>query len=443
MSNGDLLKKYKIPTDIQKLTSVLQEAQKQDLVFYNLLEGQESSFQNRYEKSQKPFVILNSDPQIEFNGLIVENDDFQKLKKSLLDQFYPLNSNLKLAGVTGTNGKTSTVFLAMQIAEQIGKRALCLGTYGLRNKDGILEGNLLTTPGEIEFRRILYEFGNVYDVLFFEYSSHALEQNRIGDLRIDISAWTNFGQDHLDYHKTLEAYFEAKLKIASFTKDHKILINPQETELFHQIPTENREAVKSLDPKGLPSHLKAGFNYLNLNLAFFMNQKLFGFKKEQLDFSQIKTPDGRFQVLENNNSIIIIDYAHTPDAFGKVISTAREIYPDYRIKILFGCGGDRDKSKRPLMAQMAEKADGIYITSDNPRTEDPNEIIQDILQGLSKTDFKANINRKEMIHLALKELKEKEVLLLLGKGAEDYQEINGERLPFSDIEIVEEFWRLN
>ncbi|MFZ8933447.1 MAG: Mur ligase family protein [Bacteriovoracaceae bacterium] len=441
MTSSELLSQYNIPEKIKDLSSLLQSANDQELVFYNLNPGQEDVFKKRYEASQKPFVIINRDPKIEFNGIVVKNEDFIPLKESLIEKYYPLTHTCKLAAVTGTNGKTTTVFLAMQIAELMGKKAISLGTYGLRDINGLLEDNVLTTPSEIEFRRFLFKYGKNYDVLFFEFSSHALDQQRLGNIKLDAAAWTNFTQDHLDYHKDLESYFQSKMKMISYDNDLRVLINSSENELIKKVGADNIEIVPSSTLIDLPISFRAGFNQLNLNLALSLNQKLWPFDLSTIDFNKLKVPEGRFQVLENEKSFVVIDYAHTPVAIEKVLASAKEIFPGFKVKILFGCGGNRDRSKRASMGKAAEGASYIYITSDNPRDEDPQEIIDDIVKGLSKENYNINIDRKQMIETALGSLIPNEVLLVLGKGAEDYQEIKGERYPFSDYQIVKNYWR--
>jgi UDP-N-acetylmuramoyl-L-alanyl-D-glutamate--2,6-diaminopimelate ligase len=441
MNSTDLLSKYSIPKNIRELSSLLQNAGEKDLVFYHLEPGHEEVFKKRYQTSHKPFVVIDQDPKVEFNGVVVNPEDYALLKKALIDKYYPLEHSCKLAAVTGTNGKTTTVFLAMQIAELIGKKALSLGTYGLRNIDGMLESNVLTTPSEIEFRKFLYLYGQKYDVLFFEFSSHALDQQRLGKIKLDAAAWTNFTQDHLDYHKTIESYFQSKLKLISYVEDLKIFINKTESELIKKVGPDNVEPVSFSTLIELPLSLKAGFNQLNLSLAISLNLKLWHFDPSIIDFKKLKVPDGRFQVLERDNQYVVIDYAHTPGAMDSVLEFGKDIFPGFQLKVLFGCGGDRDKSKRPLMGKSAEKASYIYLTSDNPRNEDPQKIVDEIVKGLSKKNYSINIDRKSMIESALESLKSNEVLFILGKGAEDYQEIKGERHPFSDYQIVQNFWR--
>lgn len=435
MNKSDLLKKYGIDRKISELSSLLQTAKSNELVFYYIRKGQEELFKKRYELSQKPIVLTNKD---------LGEDEYILAKKEFIEVFYPKPKNLKLCGITGTNGKTTTVFLAMQMAQQYGKKALSLGTYGLRDEKGLLEENPLTTPSEIEFRKICAHYDH-YDALFFEFSSHALEQERIGDIQLDVAAWTNFSQDHLDFHKTEENYFLSKKKILKYLGNNKLFIPFNEHALSERIDSPCLELTKDVEVSKVGEQLRAEFNRANLSLAIAVNRELWKSQEINLDYSKLTIPDGRFEILEKEGQRVVIDFAHTPDALEKIILSLKEVFPNNTLSLLFGCGGNRDKAKRAIMGEIAEKyINGkIYITSDNPRDEDPQSIIDDIKKGLVKDNFIANINRAEMIRSALNNLEKSEVLLIAGKGSEDYQEIKGVKHPFSDKKTVQKIWGLN
>lgn len=438
--------------EIKNISSELQTANSDDVVFYNLNPGETSSelFFDRLNQSKASLVIVNRLPfsNGNFNNLIVlEEKSFRNCLKKLVDKFYPydLNSNL-LVGITGTNGKTTTAYLAMQIASLLGKPSLCIGTLGIQAIDKVLSAGTLTTPSYIEFKKYAFEYFKDYKAIFFEFSSHALDQGRLFDLKLDVAGWTNLSQDHLDYHKTMEHYFDSKFKIVTeHLKEGADLIVSRGDQLKDLLKNQKTIDSKTLDERGLvdlPPFFKAEFNQHNLELALEINEKLWGLSP-CLDLNKLHPPKGRFSILEKNQNYIIVDFAHTPDALENIILSIRNGFPKFKLNVLFGCGGDRDSSKRPEMGRVVSRNldnGKIYLTSDNPRFEDPLNIIKDIEPGLNGVEYVVEPERRLAIELALSQLQENEILLVAGKGHEEYQDIKGKKYPFSDFNIIENFF---
>ena len=274
-----------------------------------------------------------------------------------------------------------------------------------------------------------------------EVSSHALIQDRYYGIEFDEAGWLSFTQDHLDFHKTMDDYFQAKALILKKLKSSATLFVPAEQQdLFKRLHALSSNVKMAEIIQGdLPIFFKAKFNRNNLEVALSIVESLWG-KSSPFDFSKLKSPDGRFYIRPFKSNFIVVDFAHTPDALENICRGLKEAYPDHKLKVLFGCGGDRDRSKRPQMGSIASVwADEIYITSDNPRSENPEQIISDILLGIAGKDYQAITDRREAVQKAFKELKEKEILLLAGKGHEDYILINGVKHPYSDIKEADEF----
>jgi UDP-N-acetylmuramoyl-L-alanyl-D-glutamate--2,6-diaminopimelate ligase len=287
-----------------------------------------------------------------------------------------------------------------------------------------------------------------------ELSSHALVQNRLFDILLDKAAWTSFSQDHLDYHRTMEEYFDAKLLIErKYLKENQSLLIPVLEKVLYetilkQAPNTRVKLAKTLDERGLgktleerPLFYHSTYNQSNAELALQLNADLFGEKDIQnIQLKDIKTPPGRFSIIElGSENLAIVDYAHTPDALVNIGAAIKNAFPTHKLTVVFGCGGNRDKTKRPMMGKaVSDFANKIIVTSDNPRDESPEDIIIDILSGI-KVGYEAVVDRKKAIHAALESIEEKEIILIAGKGHEEYQEIKGVKHPFSDFSIVTNF----
>lgn len=448
-----IVKSYEIDDgNVQNISSVLQNAQSDDVVFYNINDGLkfEEIFLERLGQSKASLIFINRTLETGSslkNIVILDEDSFRPCLKKVVDEFYPYDlSSIKLVGITGTNGKTTTAYLAMQIASLMGYPSICIGTLGIQSIDKILVGGTLTTPSYIEFKKYAFKFFKDYKVVFFEFSSHALDQDRLFDLKLDVGGWTNLTKDHLDYHKTMDNYFESKLKLlTNHLKDENDFIISSNPALKGLLKGHKKVESKSLGERGLvelPPFFKAEFNKQNLELALEINEAIWS-ETPDIDLLSLSAPKGRFSVLEKGKNFIIVDFAHTPDALENIIDSIKRGFPNYKLNILFGCGGDRDSSKRSEMGRVVSKnvENGkIYLTSDNPRFEDPLKIIKDIEPGLKGTEYIVEPERKKAIEFALSQLDKNEILLVAGKGHEEYQDVKGVKLPYSDFKVVEEYY---
>lgn len=448
-------------TIFKNITTNLQKANESDIVFYKINPREEKSIENfkkRMSEAHPGLLILNAEASEVVkneNTVFVKAESFLPLQKQICDELFPNKNTLKMVGVTGTNGKTTTVNLAMQIATLIGHPAISIGTIGVQDVNGaLIEDIESTTPSYVELRKLIHRYQEKYEVCFMEVSSHALVQDRLYDVLLEGAAWTSFSQDHLDYHRTMEEYFKAKLLIEKkYLKENRFLLVPaQEKELIDMLsknaPSTRLKIAKTLDERGFgktleerPLFYHSSYNQSNAEIALQLNAELFGDELlKKIKLKEIKTPLGRFSVIElEKDKMAIVDYAHTPDALVNIGNAIKNAFPNHSLTVVFGCGGNRDKTKRPLMGKaVSDFADKIIVTSDNPRDEAPEDIIIDILAGI-KTGYEAVVDRKKAIHAALESMGKKEIVLIAGKGHEEYQEIKGVKHPFSDFNIVSNF----
>jgi UDP-N-acetylmuramoyl-L-alanyl-D-glutamate--2,6-diaminopimelate ligase len=439
---------------INEISNNLENATASTVVFYTLnsTKDAEQKFIERVNKSSALLIFISR----EFNSTVAQKKieylnsiDFVSLQKKILDVLYPV-PELKLVAVTGTNGKTSTVSLASQIAKQANVKTATVGTLGVFLDGKNISDFGMTTPSFIDFRKILFDLKDKASVVFFEVSSHGLNQQRIFDIKIDAAGWTSFSQDHLDYHKTMEEYFRAKLKIKNYLKENgKIFVPSEETELIKLISNNDVELaggknLQEFGVKAVPKSLDTIFGRRNLELALNLCESI-GITLLEKDFKELHPPRGRFSILYNKNEVVIIDYAHTPDALEKVLIAAKQTYQGCKLITVFGCGGNRDDKKRPIMGEIAARlSEDVIITSDNPRDEVPIEIINQINAGIkNKINILIEEDRAKAINLALSKHLKNVVIVIAGKGHEDYQEIKGIKHPFSDFDEVEKFIRTN
>jgi UDP-N-acetylmuramoyl-L-alanyl-D-glutamate--2,6-diaminopimelate ligase len=435
------LESYYSP-ELKGITTNLQNASFDDLVFYNFKTETPKDierFQERRKKSQAKLVITNSSKTSNIDGTIyLSHQDFANLKEIFIDFFYPLPPVMpKFIGITGTNGKTTTVQLITNLLSQNGHSAISVGTIGVCDHFGkLILATEMTTPGKEVIRKIIYENPSV-EYIVFEVSSHSLDQDRLKDIVFTAAGWTNFTQDHLDYHQTMEEYFKSKKKIIKKTLEKKVMIPSTQKSLSNKLgkdefiyaSTLSKELVKSL-----PIDLKIDFNLENLELAVSIVEVVL--KRACLvDPTLLIMPAGRIESIKRKKGFVYIDYAHTPDALERVLMGLKKSFPSRPIWLVFGCGGNRDKGKRPLMGKVA----GLYsseviVTSDNPRDENPESIIKEILSACETG--KAIIERREAIKMAITNAPDDAIILVAGKGHEGYQEINGSRFAFNDKDVV-------
>jgi UDP-N-acetylmuramoyl-L-alanyl-D-glutamate--2,6-diaminopimelate ligase len=420
-----------------------QDSDKNSLLFYRIPADEKSQklFTERIDKAQYAWLILNSDhPSRPMNSTVIKEEDWPRLQKELLDHLYTMPS-LKLIALTGTNGKTTTTDLVLQLGELCGKKGLSVGTLGVRENHKTILDFGLTSPSLIDLRKYLNLYGKNKDFCVLEASSHALTQNRLYGLNFDMGGWLSFSQDHLDYHQTMEEYFSAKMLLTNYLNaDAKIFVPSTQEDLYSKIARTTQKVAKAARiEKKLPLFFTTSFNRSNLEVAVAIIEKVFALTVPDV-FEKIIPPDGRFFIKPYKSNFIVVDFAHTPDALDNICQGIRESFPNHKLKVLFGCGGDRDRTKRPMMGKIAETwGSEVYVTSDNPRSEDPGQIIDDILKGMSSKNIHRIIERPKAVEQAFSELKENEILLLAGKGHEDYILIHGVKHPYSDIGEVEKF----
>ena len=378
---------------------------------------------------------------------------------------------IKMIGVTGTNGKTTITNVIKHILMSTGHKTGLIGTIRNEIGDEAFEtGN--TTPMTYEFMELLNRMVNEgCEYVVMEVSSFGLVQNRIGSSWFGIALFTNLTQDHLDYHKNMENYYQAKKKlfdicdsaICNIDDDYgrrlfgeiscdKLTFSTRESASFYADGIKIKPTGSSFwfCNEGKSHFVKAKipglFNVSNLTAAMAACLKA-GVPLDKIiaaveNYSGVK---GRCEVIPTGRDFTVIcDYAHTPDAIENVLRSVKE-YTSGRLICLFGCGGDRDSTKRPLMAQAAAKyADKLIVTSDNPRTEDPEAIIKDILTGLTDTEVPYDVvtDRREAIYHALKIAEKGDIIVLAGKGHEDYQIIGEKKNHFDEREVVAEGLKL-
>ncbi|QIK37538.1 UDP-N-acetylmuramoyl-L-alanyl-D-glutamate--2,6-diaminopimelate ligase [Caldichromatium japonicum] len=391
---------------------------------------------------------------------VTRPDDWAEVVRRFCDLVYPLDPRVRFIGVTGTNGKTTTVNYLSAILRARGLRILTIGTLGVWRDGKRVAETGFTSPPLIELRRILYAEQERIDLVVMEASSHALDQGRIAGIRFQDAGWTNFGLDHLDYHGDEERYFAAKSRILDHIAPGGRLYcaRPevvQRLDALGRNPEITRVLLKPLNlpPEALAAKpfLALPHNRTNYALALALAGRELGFDPlageilaQRDDWRSLEPVPGRFECYGRDDRRFLIDFAHTPDALESILTAIRTAFPQHRLAVLFGCGGDRDRSKRPLMGAIAAGyADLIVLTSDNPRFEDPEQIIAEIQAGIAEhPDCQRIVDRAAAIaalfdRLAARPFSEPWVALIAGKGHEPYIDQNGVKRPYSDREEVE------
>lgn len=409
-------------------------------------------------------VLVEKDLKLE-NQILVE--DSHKAYAKMCANFYDNPAEkLKIIGVTGTNGKTSVTKLIKNILTKQGKKVGLIGTIQNEIEEKILKTEK-TTPSPLEFQQLLYlMLYNGCEYVVMEVSSHALVQQRIADTIFQVAVFTNLTQDHLDYHKTMEDYYNAKKMLFKRCKRAVICVDDEYGQkltkeitcqftsfaIYNQkanflakdvvLTAENvKYVLQSSALKEEVCFCTPGIFSVYNTMAAFISCLLIGQNSKDIVKSINSCPpiSGRCEKIDvNTNYTVICDYAHTPDGLKNILSSIN-IYKKARLIALFGCGGDRDKNKRPKMGEIAAKnADFLIITSDNPRTEKPEKIIDDILIGVKKTStpYVKIPDRKQAIYYALKNAKKDDIILLAGKGHEKYQVVGTKKIEMDEIEIV-------
>lgn len=420
-------------------------------------------------------IICETIPKQTNNLTYIQVKNSSKALGTMASNYYGFpSSKLKLVGITGTNGKTTIASLLYELFESLGYPSGLLSTIQNKIENKIVAATH-TTPDPIQINKLIEQMvteGCGY--CFMEVSSHAIDQDRISGLEFAGGIFTNLSHDHLDYHINFDNYLKVKKKFFDELPEKAFALTNVD-DRNGKIMLQNTQAIKksyslkslsdfkckilennfeglllNIDGQELCSNLIGSFNAYNL-LAVYAAAVLLGEKPTEVltALSNLQTVEGRFDYIRSLNNIIgIVDYAHSPDALKNVLDTIDSIRTHNETLItVFGAGGDRDKQKRPIMGKVAcEKSDKVILTSDNPRSEVPEEIIKDIEKGIGlqySNKVIAITNRKEAIKTACSFARKGDIILVAGKGHEKYQEIEGVKHPFDDKEILKNYLLTN
>lgn len=400
---------------------------------------------------------------------IIVPDTNEWLTNEISTQYSKEINEMNIIGVTGTNGKTTTAYLTYQMLNTLGSKTAYIGTIGFYMPDEEVIELPNTTPNILDLYELLLNAKEKgCKNVMMEVSSHALHQNRVKGIQYKVAAFTNLTQDHLDYHKTMEEYLEAK-KLILKQLDGLMIINVDDESsskwlnaydncktlgkngIDYKINSYNDTEIGtaiSFNEKDIAynveTNLRSTFNVYNYLTALALVNSL-GYTIDEIISitSKIYPPKGRCEIIKVRDGEAVIDYAHTPDAVEKIVNAFTENKKG-RVITIVGCGGDRDPKKRPIMGRIAaENSDYVIFTSDNPRTEDPQKIMDDILAGVSTTNYEVELDRRKAIKKALDMIEKNDVVLILGKGHEDYQILGHEKVHLDDAEEVKKYIELN
>ncbi len=413
------------------------------------------------ECAEKGASVIIAEDNVEVSCPVIKVKNTRKVLATVCSRFHGEPSKeFKLVGITGTNGKTTTTYLIKTILESVGKKVGLIGTNQNLIGNEVLPTER-TTPDAFTLQKIFRQMADAKcDVVVMEVSSHALYLDRVFDCDFDVGVFTNITQDHLDFHKTMENYLMAKAKLFTMCRNGVVNYDDIKSEyILHNstcpimtfgieedadIKAENIIlGAKGVEFNAMRMNFKLGvpgkFSVYNA-LAAIGACKALGVTNEEISKGLEKAEGvrGRAQVVDlGYDFTVIIDYAHTPDGIENILSTVRG-FAKGRVVILFGCGGDRDNKKRPVMGEVASRlADFCIVTSDNPRTEEPAEIIRQVLAGV-KGEHIVIENRREAIEYAVRNAKKDDVIVLAGKGHETYQTIGKTNIHFDEEEILYE-----
>lgn len=423
------------------------------------------NYVNSAIKNGADHIIAEKKLDVDVPVTVVENSAkyFQKL---LVKEYSHTFKKLKLIGITGTNGKTTSAYLTYQALNKLGTKAAYIGTLGFMC-DNYHEELPNTCPEILTIYKLLSKaLEEKCEYVVMEISSHALDLKRIEGLNFDICAFTNLTEDHLDYHKTMENYLNCKLYIVDYLKDNgAMIVNKDddasnrfiekanniitfgigeadfEVNAFDIHPDHTNINFKVYDDQyTVKTNLTSKFNIYNYMTMFSIIHTL-GFNSEDIIniTKYLKAPKGRCETYKVKDGFAVVDYAHTPDAVLKVVTAYKEL-AKAKVITLVGCGGDRDPMKRPIMGKIASNySDYVIFTNDNPRTEDPEKIMEDILKGVEKNNYEVCLDRKEAIKKALDLINKDDIVLLLGKGHEDYQILGHTKIHLDDSEEIKKY----
>ena len=395
---------------------------------------------------------------------LIVSDTEKWLNDYLVEKYSNNFKDIKFIGITGTNGKTTTAYLTSGMLTKLNISNAYIGTIGYYVNSELVYELENTTPDILSLYNIILDAKEKdVKVIVMEVSSHSLSYGRINGIKFDVAGFTNLTEDHLDYHVTMDNYLEAKKLILNYLKEDGIMISNIDDEYGKCFQYKNFKTLgfKECDYQILnyeftnlttkinfkydkeyfvETNLLNKFNIYNYITALaFLNN--IGISIDSvIDITKdIYAPLGRNEIIKVGNAKAIVDYAHTPDAVEKIITSTLENKLGKIITII-GCGGDRDNKKRPIMGNIATSlSDFVILTNDNPRTEDPENIMKDIVSGIDKDNYEIIYDRCEAIKKGLEMLNDNDTLLILGKGHEDYQIIGHEKIHLSDKEEVLKF----
>ncbi|MAV64868.1 MAG: UDP-N-acetylmuramoyl-L-alanyl-D-glutamate--2,6-diaminopimelate ligase [Candidatus Marinimicrobia bacterium] len=446
-------------------------------VCFVALEGQKYDGHNYIsdviEKGASAIIINNSSSRgiSESNINMVRVSNTRKALSKISANFFGHPSrDMKVVGVTGTNGKTTVSQITKSILEELNQACGVVGTLGFSYDEEYLSTGF-TTPESADLQSILKSFSDAHiSTAVLEVSSHSLVQHRVNDIDFDVSIFTNLTQDHLDYHVDMESYFRAKeklfldlnrgisiiniddlygMRIFNSLSKNKISygFNPDaDISILKKRAAFNRTSFSiSLfgDSFDLETNLIGDFNLLNIassigcliSLGYQSNDVI-----EKINKIDFNVPGRMELVYSGLNRSIYVDYAHTPDAYKNIFTSIKAINPNWKLISVFGCGGEKDKDKRSKMTEIAISfCDYVIITSDNPRNENLDNIINDMVKGIKSNAYNVVRNRFEAIKEGINRLSDKSILLVLGKGIDNYEIIGKEKIPFSDIETIKKY----
>ena len=393
----------------------------------------------------------------------IVKDTRDYLNKYLENKYKDIINDMVLIGYTGTNGKTTSAYLLYECLNNLGYKCAYIGTIGYYLDKKVYD--LPNTSPDIcdLYEMIIEAYEKGYKYISLEVSSQGLSYGRIDTLRFDYAVFTNLTRDHLDFHKTMENYALAKQQLFKKLKINGIgIINIDDSYVnYFKIgnyitygfnDSDYKISDYNIDSNGvsfkvnnkylLSAKLIGKYNIYNLLVTYILLDKI-GIKYEDIkqQFLKINPPNGRMDIIKYNTNTIIIDYAHTPDAMENIINATKDINYN-KLYIVFGCTGDRDRKKRPIMTDIAlNAADYVYITSDDLHNESFNQIVDDMLEGISQDNYKIIEDRYSAIKESINKLDKNDLLLILGKGHEDFIIVGNKRIPHNDHKVVSEIMK--
>jgi UDP-N-acetylmuramoyl-L-alanyl-D-glutamate--2,6-diaminopimelate ligase len=429
-------------------------------------------------KSGAVAILCDEDVNVpKLNGVcVIKNENPRKLFSHIASRFYNEQPEV-IAAVTGTNGKTSTVHFIREIWKRLDKHAASIGTIGIADTGGKIDfdrSNFLTTPDTVKLHKIIQQLTERgVTNLAMEASSHGLDQYRLDGIKVKIGAFSNLSRDHLDYHKTFENYLAAKMRLFDeVMEEGSVAILNSDIPEFEQLEAVCKKRNHTIFTYG--KYTEGRKNYIDVfkvtntsegqQISFEIMGKVYNINTPLIGefqaynmlcalaiviasganvdeavetLADLPCVDGRMQRVTKPGADFdaFVDYSHTPDALEKALKVLRP-YTKNKLWVIFGCGGDRDKGKRPLMGKVAaELADEVIVTDDNPRSEDPAGIRKEILDGINAEEIG---DRRKAIEKTVAKLAQGDILLIAGKGHEKTQTVGSEVLPFDDVEVAKE-----